>query len=40
MEKQSEIKYSIVVPIFNEEGSALTLYVLLTKVMRALREPY
>src|ERR1700675_2801980 len=40
MEKQSEIKYSIVVPIFNEEGSALTLYVLLTKEMRALGEPY
>jgi glycosyltransferase involved in cell wall biosynthesis len=40
MEKQSGIKYSIVVPIFNEEGSALTLYVLLTNVMRALGEPY
>jgi glycosyltransferase involved in cell wall biosynthesis len=40
MENQSGIKYSIVVPMFNEEGSALTLYVLLTNVMRALGEPY
>lgn len=40
MENEREIKYSIVVPMFNEEGSALTLYVLLTNVMHALGEPY
>jgi len=40
MKKEHTIKYSIVVPIFNEEGSAVTLYVKLTQVMRALGEPY
>jgi glycosyltransferase involved in cell wall biosynthesis len=40
MQKENRIKYSIVVPIFNEEGSAATLYVTLTQVMRALAEPY
>jgi glycosyltransferase involved in cell wall biosynthesis len=40
MKKENRIKYSIVVPIFNEEGSAVTLYVKLTQVMRALGEPY
>src|SRR5882762_2292146 len=40
MKKQSGIKFSIVVPIFNEEGSAATLYVTLTQVMRSLEDSY
>jgi glycosyltransferase involved in cell wall biosynthesis len=40
MKNENRIQYSIVVPIFNEEGSAATLYVTLTQVMRALGEPY
>jgi glycosyltransferase involved in cell wall biosynthesis len=40
MKKISGIKFSIVVPIFNEEGSAATLYVTLTQVMRSLGDPY
>ena len=40
MKKENRIKFSIVVPVFNEEGSAATLYVTLTQVMRALGEPY
>src|SRR6202047_5653770 len=40
MKKESRIKFSIVVPIFNEEGSAATLYVTLTQVMRSLGDPY
>lgn len=40
MKKDSRIKFSIVVPIFNEEGSATTLYVTLTQVMRSLGDPY
>lgn len=40
MKKEHTVKYSIIVPIFNEEGSAVTLYVKLTQVMRAFGEPY
>src|SRR6266478_4744601 len=40
MKKEDRIKFSIVVPVFNEEGSTATLYVTLTQVMRALGEPY
>jgi glycosyltransferase involved in cell wall biosynthesis len=40
MKKENRIKFSIVVPVFNEEGSTATLYVTLTQVMRALGEPY
>src|ERR1700724_2014491 len=40
MKKISGIKFSIVVPVFNEEGSAATLYVTLTQVMRSLGDPY
>src|SRR5580704_2487484 len=40
MERQHEVRFSIVVPIFNEEGSAPTLHARLTTVMRGLREPY
>lgn len=34
------IKYSIVVPLYNEEASVTPLYVRLTQVMSALDEPY
>lgn len=40
MQKENRIKYSIVVPIFNEEGSVPRLYTSLTNVMGALAEPY
>jgi len=40
MRELTKIKFSIVVPIFNEEGSAKRLYIRLTQVMRALGEPY
>ena len=40
MRELPKIKFSIVVPIFNEEGSAKRLYIRLTQVMRALGEPY
>jgi glycosyltransferase involved in cell wall biosynthesis len=40
MKEQNRIRFSIVVPVFNEEGSAATLYVMLTEVMSALGEPY
>jgi glycosyltransferase involved in cell wall biosynthesis len=40
MKEQKRIRFSIVVPIFNEEGSANRLYIRLTQVMRALGEPY
>ena len=40
MKEPRRIRFSIVVPIFNEEGSTATLYVTLTQVMRALGEPY
>ena len=40
MIRESEIKYSVVVPLYNEEGSAATLYMRLTEVMCALEEPY
>ena len=40
MQKENGVKYSIVVPIFNEEGSAPRLYALLTNVMDALGGRY
>jgi glycosyltransferase involved in cell wall biosynthesis len=40
MKDQHGIRFSIVVPIFNEEGSAPTLHARLTNVMRGLCEPY
>jgi glycosyltransferase involved in cell wall biosynthesis len=40
MKKQNEVRYSIVVPVFNEERSAPTLYIKLTQVMSAVGEPY
>ena len=40
MKEQNRIKFSIVVPVFNEEGSTPKLHALLTDVMRDLEEPY
>jgi glycosyltransferase involved in cell wall biosynthesis len=40
MKEQNWIRFSIVVPVFNEEGSAPTLHALLTDVMRDLGKPY
>ena len=40
MKEKNRIKFSIVVPVFNEEGSAPKLHTLLTDVMRGLAEPY
>src|ERR671924_41885 len=34
------IRFSIVVPFYNEEASATSLYVRLTQVMTGLEEPY
>ena len=40
MNTESRVKYSVVVPLYNEEGSAATLYIGLTEVMRTLEGPY
>ena len=40
MKVDGKIRYSIVVPLFNEEGSAATLYVALTQVMHSLADSY
>jgi glycosyltransferase involved in cell wall biosynthesis len=40
MKAESRVKYSVVVPLYNEEGSAATLYIGLTEVMRTLEGPY
>ncbi len=40
MNADSTIKYSIVVPFYNEEHSVAPLYVKLTQVMTGLDEPY
>jgi glycosyltransferase involved in cell wall biosynthesis len=40
MKQQTQIRFSIVVPVFNEEGSVPRLHALLTDVMRSLGEPY
>jgi glycosyltransferase involved in cell wall biosynthesis len=40
MKELNRIRFSIVVPVFNEEGSANRLYIRLTQVMRALGQPY
>ena len=34
------IKYSIVVPLYNEAANVIALYVRLTEVMTGLVEPY
>ena len=40
MRSTSSVRYSIVVPFYNEEENAAPLYVKLTKVMEGLGEPY
>ncbi|HWU37567.1 MAG TPA: glycosyltransferase family 2 protein, partial [Candidatus Acidoferrum sp.] len=40
MSSDNTIKYSIVVPFYNEENSVAPLYVKLTQVMTELNEPY
>jgi glycosyltransferase involved in cell wall biosynthesis len=37
---REEIKYSIVVPLYNEEANVTPLYVRMTQVMSGLEEPY
>jgi glycosyltransferase involved in cell wall biosynthesis len=40
MESQDAVKFSIVVPVYNEEANIAPLYVRLTQVMTGLEEPY
>lgn len=40
MNSQNTIKFSIVVPLYNEERNVAPLYVKLTQVMTGLEEPY
>ncbi len=40
MHSQRAIKFSIVIPLYNEEGNVAPLYVKLTQVMTGLEEPY
>jgi len=40
MESENSIKYSVVIPVFNEAESLQTLHTRLTRVMKALNEPY
>ncbi len=40
MNSQNAIKFSIVVPLYNEERNVAPLYVKLTQVMTGLEEPY
>jgi glycosyltransferase involved in cell wall biosynthesis len=40
MKSQNTIKFSIVIPLYNEEPSVVPLYVKLTQVMSGLEEPY
>ena len=37
---QSELKFSVIIPVFNEEGNLEVLYDRLTKVMERMGEPY
>jgi len=34
------VEFSVIVPVYNEEGNMETLYTRLTKVMRGLKKPY
>jgi glycosyltransferase involved in cell wall biosynthesis len=40
MNSSNKIELSIVVPLFNEEGNVLPLYVKLTQVLSSLEQPY
>ena len=40
MSNESEIRYSIVVPFFNEQENIPPLYMKLTEVMDSIGEPY
>src|SRR5262249_44354781 len=40
MNSQNAIKFSIVIPLYNEEQNLTPLYVKLTQVMTGLEEPY
>ena len=40
MKAETDIMYSVVVPLYNEEGSAALLYIRLTEVMRTFDELY
>jgi len=40
MNSQSTIKFSVVVPLYNEEGNVVPLYVRLTQIMTGLEEAY
>jgi glycosyltransferase involved in cell wall biosynthesis len=38
--RKADVVFSVVIPVFNEEGNIEPLYTRLTKVMRALKRPY
>ena len=40
MNYKNEAVFSVIIPVFNEEGNLKPLYTRLTKVMRALKRPY
>ena len=40
MNSQNTIEFSVVIPLYNEEGNVAPLYVKLTQVMTGLEEPY
>jgi len=40
MSNEPEIRYSIVVPFFNEQENVPPLYMKLTEVMDSIGEPY
>ena len=40
MNRKADVVFSIVIPVFNEEGNIEPLYARLTRVMRALKRPY
>ena len=40
MNVKNNIKYSVVIPVFNEAGNLEVLYARLTKVMHSLDGPY
>lgn len=40
MSSESSIRYSVVVPFFNEQENIPTLYMKITEVMDSIGEPY